>query len=91
MLSMYVRPSLFYSFSFAPLHTSKSFYPTGPEFVKYLNGVAARYQATDKIQLNTDVIELRYLDREEDWEVTISYLAPGTGDLSKSQRRGIQQ
>ena len=48
-----------------------------------------RYQATDKIQLNTDVIELRYLDREEDWEVTISYLAPGTGDLSESQRREI--
>lgn len=87
MLSMYIRPSLFYSFSFAPLYTSQSLYPTGPEFVKYLNEVAARYQITDKIQLNTDVTELRYLDKEEEWEVTISYLAPGTGDLSESARR----
>ena len=87
MLSTYVRPSLFYSFSFAPLYTSQSLYPTGPEFVKYLNGVAARYQVTDKIQLNTDVTELRYLEKEEEWEVTISYLVPGTGDLSESQRR----
>lgn len=86
---MYVRPSLFYSFSFAPLYTSKSLYLTGPEFVKYLNGAAARYQVTDKTQLNTDIIDLRYLDTEEEWEVTISYLAPGPGDLSESQRREI--
>ncbi|KAF6219408.1 hypothetical protein HO133_005234 [Letharia lupina] len=34
-----------------------------------------------------DVTELRYVDREEEWEVTLSYLAPGTGDLSEAQRR----
>lgn len=89
MLSIYVRPSLFYSFSFPPLHTSKSLYPTGSEFVKYLNGIAIRYQVTDKIQLNTDVIELRYLDREEELEDIISCLAPGTGDYSEFQRREI--
>lgn len=85
-MTTYVRPSALYSFSFAPFYTSQSLYPTGPDFVRYLHAVAARYQITDKVQLETDVTELRYIDREEEWEVTLSYLAPGTGDLSEAQR-----
>ena len=84
---MHLRPSALYSFSFAPLYTNQTLYPTGSDFVKYLHGVAAKYQITDKIQLETDVTELRYIDREEEWEVTLSYLAPGMGDLSEAQRQ----
>lgn len=56
------------------------------ELVKYLHGIAAKYQITDKVQLETDVTELQYIDRESQWEITLSQLAPGTGDLSEVQR-----
>lgn len=40
----------------------------------------------DKIQLNTDVNEIRWIEDAEEWEVTLTHLVPGTGDLAKSQR-----
>ena len=43
----------------------------------------------DKIQLNTEVAELRWLEEEELWEATLQYLAPGTGDLSTKERRKL--
>ncbi|KAI4269083.1 MAG: hypothetical protein L6R38_007605 [Xanthoria sp. 2 TBL-2021] len=81
------RPAALYSFSFAPFYTSKTLYPSGSDFVKYLLDVAAKYQLVDKIQLNTDVTELRWLDAEAVWEVTLTHLVPGTGDLSAADRK----
>ena len=43
----------------------------------------------DKIQLNTDVSEIRWLEGEELWEVTLLHMVPGTGDLSANERRKI--
>lgn len=40
----------------------------------------------DKIQFDTDVSELRWLNQEQLWEATLTYLAPGTGDLSRRDR-----
>lgn len=40
----------------------------------------------DKIQLNTDVNEIRWIEDAEEWEVTLTHLVPGTGDLAKPQR-----
>ncbi|KAL8654097.1 MAG: hypothetical protein Q9210_001725 [Variospora velana] len=57
------------------------------DFVKYLLDVAAKYQLVDKIQLNTDVTELRWLDADAVWEVTLTHLVPGTGDLSAADRK----
>ena len=62
-------------------------YPTGQQSVKYLHGVVAKYQIVDKIQLNTDITELRCIENDEEWEVTLAYLVPGMGDLSEHQRR----
>ncbi|KAL8706494.1 MAG: hypothetical protein Q9201_000479 [Fulgogasparrea decipioides] len=59
----------------------------GPNFVKYLQRVAAKYKIVDKIQLNTDVTELRWLDKEAVWQVSLTHLAPGTGDLSEAERK----
>ncbi|KAL9119439.1 MAG: hypothetical protein Q9187_004009 [Circinaria calcarea] len=81
------RPAILYSFSFAPNHKWTSFYAPGSEIIKYLQGVCQKYQILDKIQLNTDVSEVRWLEEEELWEVTLTHLTPGTGDLSEKERR----
>jgi cation diffusion facilitator CzcD-associated flavoprotein CzcO len=51
--------------------------------------VCERYQIVDKIQLNTDVKELRWIEDDEEWEVTLSHLVPGTGDLAQHERDRI--
>lgn len=51
--------------------------------------VCERYQIVDKIQLNTDVKELRWIEDDEEWEVTLSHLVPGTGDLAQHERNRI--
>lgn len=43
----------------------------------------------DKIQLSTDMTELRYLDADGVWEATLSHLVPGTGDLSDTDRKAL--
>ena len=79
-------PAIFYSFSFSPNHSWRSFHPPGPEIVKYLNDVASKYQITDKIQCNTDVEGATWLEDEEVWEVHLRHMVPGVGDLSNKQR-----
>jgi len=51
-----------------------------------LNQVAEKFSITDKIQLNTDVTSLRYIEQDREWEVNLSYLPTGTGDLSTKER-----
>ncbi|KAL2223473.1 putative flavin-binding monooxygenase [Thermoascus aurantiacus ATCC 26904] len=80
-------PSLFYSFSFAPKKDWSTILAPRLEFVQYLTDVCEKFKIIDKIQLNTDVRQLRWLEDEEEWEVTLAYLAPGTGDLSERERQ----
>ena len=80
-------PCLFYSFSWAPHFDATSLYPNGPDIVKYLHRVASQYEIVDKIQLNTEVTELRWLESEKLWEATLSHMAPGTGDMAEHQRK----
>jgi hypothetical protein len=54
--------------------------------VKYLHGVCDKYQIVDKIQLDTDVRECKWLDSEQVWEVTLQHLMTGVGDLSEYDR-----
>jgi cation diffusion facilitator CzcD-associated flavoprotein CzcO len=39
-----------------------------------------------RIQLNTDVKEVRWVEADAQWEVTLQHLVPGTGDLSTRDR-----
>jgi cation diffusion facilitator CzcD-associated flavoprotein CzcO len=77
------RPAPFYSFSFCPNPNWTSLNPEGPEIVKYLQGVCDQYQIVDKIQLNTEVKDCRWLESEQVWELTMIHLIPATGDLSE--------
>ncbi|KAL8686602.1 MAG: hypothetical protein Q9224_005398, partial [Gallowayella concinna] len=58
-------------------------YPSGAEIFKYLSDTTEKYQMVDKIQVNTDVSELRWLEDEQLWEATLTHMVPGTGDLSR--------
>lgn len=80
------RPAVFYSFSFCPNPKWTTFHPEGPEIVKYLQDVCDHYEIVDKIQLNTDVRECKWLDSEQVWEVTLQHLMTGVGDLSEYDR-----
>lgn len=82
---------MFYSYSFAPNPKWTSFHPSGAEILKYLEGVCAKYKIMDKIQLNTEVTEARWLNEEEMWEVSLSYLRAGTGDLTYEDRQKLIQ
>ncbi|KAI4257145.1 MAG: hypothetical protein LQ352_001785 [Teloschistes flavicans] len=79
-------PAAFYSFSFSPNLKWTSLHPGGAEIYQYFNDTCEKYQFVDKIQLNTDVSELRWLEDEQLWEATLTHLVPGTGDLSKQDR-----
>ncbi|KAL2067282.1 hypothetical protein VTL71DRAFT_1706 [Oculimacula yallundae] len=79
-------PAVFYSFSFCPNPKWTTFYPEGREIVTYLQGVCDKYEIVDKIQLNTDVRECRWLETEQVWEVTLQHLMTGVGDLSEFDR-----
>jgi len=79
--------AVFYSFSFSPNLKWTSSHPPGPEIVKYLQEVCEKYRIVDKIELNTNVSEARWLEDEELWEVTLTHMAPGAGDLSEKERQ----
>lgn len=83
------RPAIFYSFSFSPNHRWSAYHPPGPEIIKYLQGVCQKYKIVDKIQLNTEVAEVRWLEDEELWEATLLYMTPDMGDLSTKERRKL--
>lgn len=85
-LTISYRPSIFYSFSFAQYSGWKTLLPTGPEIFEYLSGVCEKYQIVDKIQLNTDVREIRWLEDVQEWEVSLVHLLPGVGDLTERDR-----
>jgi len=42
--------------------------------VEYLYNVAQKYHVIDKIQLNTNVEEIRYIEEDQEWEVTLCHL-----------------
>ncbi len=52
-----------------------------------MHGVCDRFQIADKIQVNTEVTEMRWLQDEELWEVILTHIVPGTGDLSGEERQ----
>lgn len=68
-------------------HKWSSYYPPGSEIVRYLHGVCEKYQIVDKIQLNTDVSQVRWLEDEELWEATLLHMTSGIGDLSFKERQ----
>lgn len=77
---------MLYSFSFAQKKDWTTLHPSGPELAQYIADVCEKYEIVDKIQFNTDVKELRWINDDEEWEVTLMHLVPGAGDLTQHER-----
>lgn len=80
-------PSILYSFSFAQNPKWTSVFPSGKEIAEYLADVCAKFEIVDKLQFHTEVTELKWLEDEEEWELTIVHLVPGAGDWSSAERQ----
>lgn len=50
-----------------------------------------KFEILDKIQCDTSVKTVRWLDDDEEWEVVLEHLAPGVGDLSTSERLALEE
>ena len=59
--------------------------------MQYYHHVCQQYQITDKIQTDTNVEECRWLEDEQQWEVTLKRMHSGMGDLSSKERAKIVQ
>lgn len=55
--------------------------------MEYFQAICNKYQLNDKIQFDTDVLEMRWLEDEELWEVQLGHLVRGMGDLSAKDRQ----
>ncbi|RKF76751.1 Baeyer-Villiger monooxygenase [Golovinomyces cichoracearum] len=77
---------VFYSFPFRSSFKKTSIPPTGSDVLESLHTTCAKYQIVDKIQLNTDVRECRWLESEQIWELTLWHFANKAGDLSEYDR-----
>jgi cation diffusion facilitator CzcD-associated flavoprotein CzcO len=66
-------------------------HPSGPEIAKYLYNVCEQFRILDKIQTDTDVTSIRWLDDEEEWELILEHMAPGVGDLSARERKALAE
>jgi cation diffusion facilitator CzcD-associated flavoprotein CzcO len=53
--------------------------------------VCQHFGILGNIQLNSDVTEIRWLEDEELWEVTVRHLVTGKGDLSASNREKLAE
>ncbi|OQV08247.1 hypothetical protein CLAIMM_12553 [Cladophialophora immunda] len=84
-------PAIMYSFSFAQNPHWTSLFPSGPEIIQYLYDVCEKFEILDKIQFDTSVKGMRWLDDVEEWEVELDHLAPGIGDLSTRERQALEK
>lgn len=80
---------MYYSFSFAQKSDWSTVHPPGAELAQYVVDVCEKFQIVDKIECDTDVKHLRWIEEDEEWEVTLSHLVPGTGDLSNFERQEL--
>ena len=78
--------SILYQFSFAKNYDWSTFFASGEEILIYLQRVCEKYYIVDKIQLNTDVSDMQWLEQEGVWQITLRHLVVGMGDLSYQDR-----
>lgn len=83
--------AIVYSFSWAQNPKWSQPFPSGPEIVQYLYDVCEKFGILDKIQLNTDVKGIRWVEEDEEWEATLVHLAVGVGDLSSDERETLEK
>ena len=80
-----------YSYSWAQNSKWTAPFPSGKEVSRYLYDVCESFQILDKIQLNTSVKSIRWIDEESEWEVVLEHLFEGVGDMSSAERKAYEK
>lgn len=62
-------PSRVYSFSFEPNASWTKYYPSGPEFLSYLERITDQYSLQDRIDFNTNVEGAEWDETRKLWQV----------------------
>ncbi|WP_068165487.1 flavin-containing monooxygenase [Rhodococcus phenolicus] len=62
-------PSHYYSYSFELNPDWSRYYPTGPEYLEYMRGVAAKYDLYRNIEFSTSVISAEWIEEEQKWVI----------------------
>ncbi|MGW9131848.1 NAD(P)-binding domain-containing protein [Streptomyces sp. NPDC055681] len=65
-------PSHFYSYSFELNPDWSKFYPTGPEYLRYLHHVADKYEIRENIALSHRVLGCTWVDERQLWQVSVA-------------------
>jgi len=63
-------PTLYYSLSFEMSPDWTDYYPTGDQYLKYLERVADKYSITEHLHLSSEVTKLEWDDNDQVWEIT---------------------
>ncbi|QFU92519.1 NAD(P)/FAD-dependent oxidoreductase [Amycolatopsis sp. YIM 10] len=66
-------PSHFYSYSFELNPRWSKYYPTGPEYLDYLHGVARKYELYPHISFSTKVLGCEWHEDEQAWQITVRH------------------
>jgi 4-hydroxyacetophenone monooxygenase len=64
-------PSHFYSYSFELNPAWSKYYPTGPEYLEYLRGVARKYDLHPNISFSTEVLGCTWDEADQAWTLTV--------------------
>lgn len=64
-------PNHFYSYSFRPNLTWSSYFSKQPEVLDYIEDCAAHYGILDEVELETEVVRLRWVEDEQRWHATL--------------------
>ncbi|OLL18699.1 MULTISPECIES: flavin-containing monooxygenase [unclassified Rhodococcus (in: high G+C Gram-positive bacteria)] len=62
-------PSHYYSYSFELNPDWTRYYPSGPEYLEYMRGVAEKYDLYRNIELSTAVISANWVEEDQKWVV----------------------
>ena len=54
--------------------------------MRYLYDVCEEYSLLDKIQLDTGVTGIKWIEEDEEWEVTLEHMAAGAGEMTSKER-----
>jgi cation diffusion facilitator CzcD-associated flavoprotein CzcO len=66
-------PSHFYSYSFELNPHWSKYYPTGPEYLRYLHHVAGKYDLYPHIAFSTKVLACRWHEDTQTWDLTVRH------------------
>ncbi|AYJ48316.1 flavin-containing monooxygenase [Rhodococcus sp. P1Y] len=77
-------PSHYYSYSFELNPDWSRYYPSGPEYLKYMKAVVHKYDLARHIQLSTAVDGARWIEQDQQWEV-VTRAADGSMETHRSR------